>query len=234
MSSGAGAGNAVPGWAVNAGSSTSMTSRSHPSSRSANPAVVIAAIGAASATMNPIRAAGSRRVDRQIRRPGLQHRQNRHDRLGGPGKQQRHTLHPGPHHGRPTGAPTGSRPHRARGRSSNGSPHASATASGARATCAANNTGIDTAAVAGSGQHRPVTPPHPAGRAHRHPAHPPTTTDRAGSAVIATNTRPNRPAKSETSKFENGCPAPAVLRKSWSPAPEKINPKPPTRPELVI
>ena len=36
-----------------------MTSRSHPSSRSASPAVVIAAIGAASATMNPIRAAGS-------------------------------------------------------------------------------------------------------------------------------------------------------------------------------
>ena len=36
-----------------------MTGRSHPSSRSASPVVVIAAIGAASATMNPIRAAGS-------------------------------------------------------------------------------------------------------------------------------------------------------------------------------
>ena len=36
-----------------------MTSRSHPSSRSASPAVVIAAIGAASASMNSIRAAGS-------------------------------------------------------------------------------------------------------------------------------------------------------------------------------
>ena len=36
-----------------------MTSRSHPSSRSASPVVVIAAIGAASASMNPIRAAGS-------------------------------------------------------------------------------------------------------------------------------------------------------------------------------
>ena len=107
MSSGAGAGNAVLGWVSMRGSSTSMTSRSHPSSRSANPAVVIAAIGAASATMNPIRAAGMRRVDRQIGRPGLQHRQNRHDRLSGPGKQQRHTLHPGPHPGRPTGAPTG-------------------------------------------------------------------------------------------------------------------------------
>ena len=69
-----------------------MTSRSHPSSRSANPAVVIAAIGAASASMNPIRAAGSRRVDRQIGRPGLEHRQDRHDRLSRPRKQQRHTL----------------------------------------------------------------------------------------------------------------------------------------------
>ncbi len=35
-----------------------MTSSSHPSSRSANPVVVIAAIGAASASMNPIRASG--------------------------------------------------------------------------------------------------------------------------------------------------------------------------------
>ena len=58
-SSAAGAGNAVPGWASMRGSSTSMTVRSHPSSRSARPAVVTAAIGAASATMNPIRAAGA-------------------------------------------------------------------------------------------------------------------------------------------------------------------------------
>ena len=58
-SSAAGAGNAVPGWLSMRGSSTSMTGRSHPSSRSANPAVVTAAIGAASSTMNPIRAAGS-------------------------------------------------------------------------------------------------------------------------------------------------------------------------------
>ena len=59
MSSGAGAGNAVPGWVSMRGSLISMTGRSHPSSRSANPAVVIAAIGAASSIMNPIRAAGS-------------------------------------------------------------------------------------------------------------------------------------------------------------------------------
>ena len=97
MSSGAGAGSAVLGWLSTAGSSisaTSMTSRSHPSSRSANPAVVIAAIGAASVSMNsrsaPPPAAPGRSA--QIRRPGLQHRQNRHDRLSRPGKQQRHTL----------------------------------------------------------------------------------------------------------------------------------------------
>ena len=53
---------------------------------------MIAAIGAASASMNSIRAVGQRRVDRQIRRPGLEHRQNRHDRLGGALQQQRHTL----------------------------------------------------------------------------------------------------------------------------------------------
>ena len=35
---------------------------------------------------------GYRRIDRQIRRPSLQHRQHRHDRLGRPGKQERHTL----------------------------------------------------------------------------------------------------------------------------------------------
>ena len=74
------------------GSSTSMTSRSHPSSRGRSSVVVIAAIGAASASMNSIRAAGSRRVDRQIGRPGLEHRQHRHDRLGRPRQQQRHTL----------------------------------------------------------------------------------------------------------------------------------------------
>ena len=59
MSSGAGAGNAVAGWLAMAGSSTSMTATSYPSSRAASPAVVMAAIGAASVSMNPIRASGS-------------------------------------------------------------------------------------------------------------------------------------------------------------------------------
>ena len=35
---------------------------------------------------------GMRWVDRHIRRPRLEHRQDRHDRLGRPGKQQRHPL----------------------------------------------------------------------------------------------------------------------------------------------
>ncbi len=54
--------------------------------------MVSAAIGAASASMNPIRASRMRRVDRHIRRPGLEHRQHRHDRLSRPRQQQRHTL----------------------------------------------------------------------------------------------------------------------------------------------
>ena len=33
-----------------------------------------------------------RRVDRQVSRPGLEHGQNRHDRLGGPRKEQCHAL----------------------------------------------------------------------------------------------------------------------------------------------
>ena len=47
------------GLGVDAGILDIDDRRSHPSSRSASPAVVIAAIGAASSTMNPIRAAGS-------------------------------------------------------------------------------------------------------------------------------------------------------------------------------
>ena len=47
------------------------------------------------------------RVDRQVRRPGLQHRQHRHDRLGRPLQQQRHTRTRARHHDRPASAPTG-------------------------------------------------------------------------------------------------------------------------------
>ena len=61
-----------------------------------------------------------RRIDRQVGRPGLEHRQDRHDRLGRPREQQRHTLAPGPRRGRPAGAPTDSTPRRAPGRSPTG------------------------------------------------------------------------------------------------------------------
>ena len=59
MSLGSGVGSAVHGEAWMRGSLTSMTTTSCPSSRDRTSAVVIAAIGAASATMNPIRAAGN-------------------------------------------------------------------------------------------------------------------------------------------------------------------------------
>ena len=171
------------------------------------------------------------RVDRQISRPGLEHRQNRHDRLGRTRKQQRHTRTRAHTMGgqqvrqpvsgllqlaiRPRTLPAADR-HRL---------------GGARHLCGEQH----------RNRHRRVAGwvntarlPHPSSRACS-PASSRSIDDnrRAGSAVIATNTRSNRPAKSETSKFENGPPAPAVPRKSWSPTPEKINPKPPTRPELV-
>src|SRR4030088_2224247 len=58
MASGGGAGNAVLGWVWIAGSSTSTTTKSCPSSRDRRSALVIAATGAASASTNPIRAPG--------------------------------------------------------------------------------------------------------------------------------------------------------------------------------
>ena len=82
MLSGDGAGNAVLGWLSTAGSSTSMTARSCPSSRDRRSAVVMTAIGAASVSMNPIAGLRQRRIDRQVSRPGLQHRQHGDDGLG--------------------------------------------------------------------------------------------------------------------------------------------------------
>ena len=70
--------------------------RSHPSSRDRRPGVVIDRDrrGVSDHELDPGRR--QRRVDRQIRRPGLEHRQHRHDRLRGTLQQQRHTR-PGPH-----------------------------------------------------------------------------------------------------------------------------------------
>ena len=92
MSSGAGAGSAVLGWLSTAGSSTSMTSRSHPSSRVGQLRGGDRGDRRGVGEHEPDPRRRQRRVDRQIRRPGLEHRQNRHDRLGRPGQQQRHTL----------------------------------------------------------------------------------------------------------------------------------------------
>ena len=141
----------------------------------ASPPVVIAAIGAASSSMNPIRARRQRRVDRHIRRPGLQHRQNRHDRLSRTRKQQRHTL---PRARTMTGQqvrqPISGLFNLAIG------PRALpakviATASGVRATCAAHPAGIDTRGSR-AGSTPPGCPTRPAGRAQRHRADRSTTT----------------------------------------------------------
>ena len=61
-----------------------------------------------------------RRVDRQVGRPGLQHRQDRGDRLGRARQQQRHRPTRDPHRGRPARAPTGRPPRRVRRRSTTG------------------------------------------------------------------------------------------------------------------
>ena len=69
-----------------------MTSRSHPSSRVGQPGGGDRGDRRGIGEHEPDPRRRQRRVDRQIRRPGLEHRQNRHDRLGRPRKQQRHTL----------------------------------------------------------------------------------------------------------------------------------------------
>ena len=71
-----------------------MTARPGPSSRRRSSAVVTAATGAASAEHELDPRVGQRRIDRQIRRPGLEHRQDRHDRLGRPARTA--TPHTGP------------------------------------------------------------------------------------------------------------------------------------------
>ena len=107
MSSGAGAGNAVLGWVSMPGSSTSMTGQVASVQPVGQPGGGDRGDRRGILEHEPDPGRRQRRVDRQIGRPGLEHRQDRHDRLGRPGQQQRHTLHPGPHPGRPAGAPTG-------------------------------------------------------------------------------------------------------------------------------
>ena len=139
-----------------------MTSRSHPSSRVGQPGGGDRGDRRGVGEHEPDPRRRQRRVDRQIGRPGLEHRQDRHDRLGRTGKQQRHTLTRArtlagqqvrqPVSGLIKLAISHERP-----------PQLTATASGARATCAANNAGIDTGAVAGWVNTARL--PHPSSRA---------------------------------------------------------------------
>ena len=158
MSSAAGAGNAVLGWVSMRGSSTSMTGRSHPSSRSANSAVVIAAIGAASASMNSIRAAGTAGSIGTYAAPVLS--TAKIATIASADRDNSNaTRCPGP-----APWPTNKCANRFDASSSSRYVHErpsklSATAPGARATCAANNAGIDTPRHCRPGQHRPITPP---------------------------------------------------------------------------
>ena len=208
-----------------------MTGRSHPSSRSANPVVTQRGHrrGITEHELHPRRR--QRRVDRHIRRPGLEHRQNRHDRLGRPGKQQRHTLtRPRPKSNQQVRQPIR---------------RLIQLAVGPRTIPAADRHRLRGARHLRGKQHRnrhrrtpPAgsTPPdYPiSSKRARSPPSSRSIDDsrRVGSAVIATNTRCSRSAKSETSKFENGCPAPAVVRTSWSPNPRKFSPKSPTGPKV--
>ena len=102
---------------------------------------------------------GHRRVDRQIRRPGLEHRQNRDDSL------ELIAATAAPHTVTRAGALTGQQvrqPVRGliqlAGRSATRPSQVSATASGARATCAANNCRNRHGCADRLGQHRPVGP----------------------------------------------------------------------------
>ena len=156
MSSAAGAtGNAVPGWASMRGSSTSITGSSHPSSRPANPAVVTATTGAASASMNSIRASGSIGSIGRYAAPDFN--TARIAMIASAERFNSNATHsPGP-----APWPTSRCANRFEASSSSRyvhdrPPHTTATASGTRATCSANTTGIDNRAAAGSGQHRPV------------------------------------------------------------------------------
>ena len=168
-----------------------MTSRSHPSQPVGQPGGGDRGDRRGISEHEPDPGRRQRRVDRQIRRPGLEHRQNRHDRLGRPGQQQRHTL---PRArtlaGQQVRQPVSGLIELAVGH------RAALEAQRHRLGCARHLRGEQHRnrhrRGRGLGQHRPVTRPHPAGRAHRHPAHPSTTTAAVGSAVIAANTRCNR------------------------------------------
>ncbi|MUL63438.1 hypothetical protein BOO86_03085 [Mycobacterium sp. CBMA 234] len=105
--------------------------------------------------------------------------------------------------------------------------------SGTCTTCAANAAGID--GGADTDRLNSARLPHTSMRARSASSSTPIDDSRRpGSAAIATNTCSSRLARSATSRSEKWCPAPNVLMKSLSPRPEKMNPNPPTKPELLI
>ena len=192
ISSGAGTGNRRAGLGRATGSLASMTARPCPSSRSANSAVVIAATGATSPTMKPIRADGSAGSIGRYAAAGLEHCQDfstqsprRTAKTAAP------QTAPGPPHARPTAAPTGSRLHRAPGRSSTGRCTDGHRISGVPATWVANIAGIDACSPAGRANTARL--PNSSSRA-RSPTSSRSTddNDRVGSAVTASNTRCSR------------------------------------------
>src|SRR6202008_2719121 len=118
------------------------TTTSWPASRDRSPAVVITAIGAASATMNPNRAAGSPTSIGKYAAPALST-----PNIATTAWAERSSNNPATHPG-PTPDSANRCANRLAASSSSRyvheqSPHTNATASGARCTCAANTTGTD-------------------------------------------------------------------------------------------
>src|SRR4051812_24281497 len=141
-SCGDGSGGAVARWTATAGSSTSITGTPDPSNRPANPAILTAATGPTSASMNPIRASGSAGSIGRYAAPVFSTAQIATTPSAERGNSSA-TDRPGP-------APRPANNHANRlAASSNSayvndrSPQRSATARGARATCAPNNPTTD-------------------------------------------------------------------------------------------
>ena len=188
MSSAAGAGNAVPGWLSMRGSSTSMTGQLAP----VQPVGQLGGgdrgdrRGIGEHELDPRRR--QRRVDRQIGRPGLEHRQRspRSPRRTA-GTAAPHTR-PGPHHVQSAGAPTGSTPRRARDTSSSGRRRSAPPPPGCGPP--ARRTTPESTPARSPARSAPPGYPISSSRACS-PASSTSTDDnrRVGSAVIATNTR---------------------------------------------
>ena len=189
-SSAAGAGSAVLGWVSTAGPLISMTARSRPSSRDRRPAVVTTADGAASASMNSTRGSGSAGSIGRYAAPALST-----DSIAMIASAERSNSN-ATHRPGPTPPPANRCANRLAASSSSRyvskrPSKLTATASGARATCAANNTGTDTPAAPGSANtaRLPIASRRACSSASSRSID---DNRRTGSVVIATSTRCNR------------------------------------------